>query len=373
MCESERWFGRNCESQCGLIDLRLCVPVRDSQPILPQLPCLNRLPSKPISPSLRRTAMAACMVSAPPSESASLWATPVSESRGKRSRCANSELSLDSVSSPPRLYSPSTPSPCQKRRVSRQQRAPGSPSSLRIDVAATHQAVPRTSTCVVRPSALPRRVSHPASPSHAMSPVPPASPCSTVSSQGGSCLKTRHPHSRPASKGRRIRFAADVKAHDGLCCANRIFDELVWEHMTTLDIACGDDVVAVVRRHLAADIEAADRAHGRARCVSGASTDSEQSEFGSDGDGATTLGQALSQLQQQTLDLGSRIAAAERSDASGAQASVPVLPHGGGYAAKLTPKHLSLVLSLAEMVQQALEDALLSIHLPAESSVDSDE
>lgn len=308
-----------------------------------------------------------------------LWATPSNERRahGKRARSTDTDYKASPTGRPARLYNPThSPSPRDTKRRTKLVVSPNR-CSLRIDVAATHRVEPRASTCVLRPTSLPQRPA-PCSPPNTTSPTGPTSPCSSVGSTLGSCLKTstEPDHTRPAKRAR-VRFTEDVKVHDGLCCANRIFDELVWEQVTTYNLSCGDDVVCIVQRHLEDEEHAAVRAgssHARQRS---ASTDSEGS-CDAPALAVPTLAQALTTLQQQTLDLGTRIAKAEQRAHKGCGASarpssrdvsVPVLPRGGGLAAKLTHAHLRPILRLAEMVQEALED-VLSGDLPDSDSLD---
>lgn len=307
-----------------------------------------------------------------------LWSTPANERRGKRAR--SSDFDYDTAQQ--RSCGFGRPSERGRRRLScnstTAKAGASARCSLRIDIAATHRIEPRASTCVVRPKSFPPRVSSPlanklagddlsdrdcrfSAGSDAGSDTASdgsGSPCASVASSGADS------ESAPLRrKRRRVRFGFGVKVHDGLCCANRIFDELVWEQVTTVNIASPDDVIRVVQAHLEREEQAARRASAvapRNRACSAVSTDSDESE-----DGVPSLAQALTSLQRQTLDLGRRIAEADREascDASSlgfggssSEVSVPVLPRGGGLAAKLTPRHLQLVMLLAEYVQEALE------------------
>ena len=304
-----------------------------------------------------------------------LWSTPANERRGKRAR--SSDLDYDTVQQRSAF---SRSAERGRRRLSCNSTVKTGASarcSLRIDIAATHRIEPRASTCVVRPKSLPPRVASPLASKLAGDDLSDrdcrfnagsdagsdtafdgsGSPCPSVASSGAD---SEAPMRR---KRRRVRFGFDVKAHDGLCCANRIFDELVWEHVATRSITSPDDVIAVVRAHLQREAQAVRRASAMAprdRACSAVSTDSDESE-----DGVPSLAQALTSLQRQTLDLGRRIAEADREASCQASAlgfggssyevSVPVLPRGGGLAAKLTAEHLRFVMLLAEYVQEALE------------------
>jgi len=118
---------------------------------------------------------------------------------------------------------------------------------------------------------------------------------------------------KPAKRSRKdgeapsksLTFCDSVKEHDGLCRTNEILDTLVWDFFSTGRVACVDDVGRV---------------------------------FGSD----FCLFPAVLALID---DLADRIACSLRD--------IPVLPRGGGSAAKLSTIHLSNLLQLRELVAVA--------------------
>lgn len=107
---------------------------------------------------------------------------------------------------------------------------------------------------------------------------------------------------------RRVTWGSDVKEHDGLCRENEITDLLVWGFFSTGKV---HDVATVARI------------------------------FGAD----TGLFSTVISLLD---DLADRIACSMKD--------VPVLPRGGGSAAKLSPCHLSNLLQLRELVAVTSEE-----------------
>lgn len=114
---------------------------------------------------------------------------------------------------------------------------------------------------------------------------------------------------RSSGSGRAVRFSEDTKCHDGLCGQNDIFDALIWDFFSRCTVRCPDNVRSYIQ--------------GRV--------------------------QLYPALLNQFDELAGRIACSSHEK--------PVLPGGGGSAAKLSAVHLSSLLRLRELVAStAAED-----------------
>lgn len=187
------------------------------------------------------------------------------------------------------------------------------------------------------------------------------------------------------SPGRQVRFGFGVKRHDGVCLVNRIFDDLVWDHISVSPYSTPAQVMRVVVTHLNRELDvlccnanggAGNGSHRnssrnsgtankgsvgvaskpcpsqlmRARSTSAASTDSD-----SDEPQVPSVSQLLHSLHHLANDLCQRItsAVARSPPFQLHSVSVPVLPRGGGYAAKLSFSHLRYVEVLATLLAEA--------------------
>jgi len=300
--------------------------------------------------------------------SVNLWRVSSGERQGKRARSTDldEQRRLDELQS--RRKQQRTPTFSAVSRPRANSCPAAAALSLKINIAATRCV--DNSTWSLRPCALPaRRPPTPAAPRCGSRRRRSASTAALLSSSHIEADSTAPSSAQPVSlddsssdcspvvrKRHRVRFAFTAKRHDGVCLTNRVFDDLVWSHITAGPFVGTSMVIDVVRSHLEAE-HLSTPAKPRARSSSTVSTDSDDTD---DGSRPQSLRQVVASVSHLATDLAHRITASfsllhdERGMASGA--GVPVLPRGGGFAVKLGITHLRLVRQLSDILRIAAQE-----------------